>query len=135
MQFADLSYADAPKLITRIPGPKSEEAIRIQKRFESNVVSYAKAIPLGFDEGRGATLKDMDGNVYIDFFGGAGVLNVGHGNPDVLQAAHEQEQKLIHALDFPTRPKLDLIRKLVAIAPGGMRNASKVFFGGPTGCS
>ena len=133
MTFEELSDPDAPRIVTPIPGPKSREALAIQHRFESNVVSYAKAIPLAFERGRGATIEDVDGNVYIDFFGGAGVLNVGHCNPEVLEAVREQETKLVHALDFPTRPKLDLIQKLVAIAPGGMRNRSKVFFGGPTG--
>ncbi len=133
MSFEELSYPEAPKIVTPIPGPKSREALAIQQRFESNVVSYAKVIPVAFDEGRGATIKDVDGNVYIDFFGGAGVLNVGHCNPEVLEAVRAQETKLTHALDFPTRPKLDLIQKLVAIAPGGMRDHSKVFFGGPTG--
>ena len=132
-RFEDLSYPEAPKLVTPIPGPKSKEATAIQKKYESNVVSYAKAIPLGFEEGRGATVKDMDGNIYIDFFGGAGVLNVGHCNPDVLRAVSRQEKKFIHALDFATKPKLDLIRKLVEIAPGEMKDHSKVFFGGPTG--
>ena len=133
MRFEELSYPDAPKMVTPVPGPRSREALALQQRFESNVVSYSKAIPVAFEEGRGATIKDLDGNVYIDFFGGAGVLNVGHCNPDVLDAVRAQETKLIHALDFPTRPKLDLIQKLVAIAPGGMRDRSKVFFGGPTG--
>ena len=133
MTFEELSFPEAPKLVTPIPGPKSREATELQRKYEGNVVSYAKAIPLGFEAGRGATIQDLDGNVFIDFFGGAGVLNVGHCNPDVLRAVREQEGKLIHALDFPTRPKLDLIQKLVTIAPGGMRNASKVFFGGPTG--
>ncbi len=133
MRFEELSYPDAPKLLTPIPGPKSKAATALQKKYESNVVSYGKAIPLGFEEGMGATIKDMDGNIYIDFFGGAGVLNVGHSNPDVLRAVSEQEKKLVHALDFATKPKLDLIRRLVEIAPGKMRNRSKVFFGGPTG--
>ena len=133
MPFEELSDPDAPKIVTSVPGPKSQEALAIQRRFESNVVSYPKAIPVAFEAGRGATIKDVDGNIYIDFFGGAGVLNVGHCNPYVLEAVRAQEAKLVHALDFPTRPKLDLIEKLVAIAPGGMRGRSKVFFGGPTG--
>jgi diaminobutyrate-2-oxoglutarate transaminase len=133
MRFSEFSFPDAPKILVPPPGPKSREATAIQERFESNVVSYGKAMPIGFEEGRGATIKDMDGNIYIDFFGGAGVLNVGHCNPEVLKAASEQEKKLIHALDFATGPKLDLIQKLVSIAPGAMRGNSKVFFGGPTG--
>ena len=67
---------------------------------------------MGFEEGRGTTIKDMDGSIYIDFLGGAGVLNIGHCNPEVLKAVSEQEKKLIHALDLPTKPKLDLIQKL-----------------------
>ena len=133
MRFEELSYPDAPRILNPVPGPKSREALAIQQRFESNAVSYSKALPVAFEEGRGATIKDMDGNVYIDFFGGAGVLNVGHCNPEVLEAVREQETKLTHTLDFPTRPRLDLIQKLVAIAPGEMRSRSKVFFGGPTG--
>lgn len=133
MRFAELSDPDAPHVVGPVPGPKSREALEIQRRFESNVVSYPRAVPVAFEEGRGATIKDLDGNVYIDFFGGAGVLSVGHCNPEVLEAVRAQEGKLIHSLDFPTRPKLDLIRKLVAIAPGEMANRSRVFFGGPTG--
>jgi len=71
--------------------------------------------------------------VYIDFFGGAGVLNVGHCNPEVLEAVKEQEKLLIHALDFPTRPRIELMKKLLEIAPGELRNNAKAFFGGPTG--
>jgi len=133
MNFSDLHFPEAPKIVVTPPGPKSKEAVAMQSIYESNVVSYSKAIPVAFEEGRGATIKDMDGNVYIDFFGGAGVLNVGHCNPEVLKAVAEQEKKLIHALDFPTRPKLDLIKKLVEIAPGELKGNSKVFFGGPTG--
>jgi diaminobutyrate-2-oxoglutarate transaminase len=133
MNFSDLNFPEAPKIVVTPPGPKSKEALAMQSIYESNVVSYSKAIPIAFEEGRGATIKDMDGNAYIDFFGGAGVLNVGHCNPEVLKAVAEQEKKLIHALDFPTRPKLDLIKKLVEIAPGELKGNSKVFFGGPTG--
>jgi diaminobutyrate-2-oxoglutarate transaminase len=133
LNFSDLHFPEAPKILVTPPGPRSKEALATQSIYESNVVSYSKAIPVAFEEGRGATMKDMDGNIYIDFFGGAGVLNVGHCNPEVLKAVTEQEKKLIHALDFPTRPKLELIKKLVEIAPGEMRGNSKVFFGGPTG--
>jgi diaminobutyrate-2-oxoglutarate transaminase len=125
--------AHAPKIVATPPGPKSKEALAAQGEFESNVVSYPKAIPLAFEEGKGATLRDFDGNIYIDFFGGAGVLAVGHSNPEVLEAVAKQEKLLIHALDFPTRPRLDLVRKLCEIAPGDLKGNAKVFFGGPTG--
>jgi len=133
MRFSELHLADAPKIVATPPGPRSREALAAQEEFESSVVSYPKAIPVAFEEGKGATLRDFDGNVYIDFFGGAGVLAVGHSNPEVLEAVSKQERLLIHALDFPTKPKLELIKKLCEVAPGELRGNAKVFFGGPTG--
>jgi diaminobutyrate-2-oxoglutarate transaminase len=90
-------------------------------------------VPVAIEEGRGATMKDVDGNTFIDFFGGAGVLNVGHSHPDVLVAAAAQERKLVHALDFPTKPKLRLMSKLKTLLPGRLRESAKFHFGGPTG--
>jgi len=133
MKFSELNFAEAPRILVPPPGPRSREALAMQGIYETDVISYAKAIPLAFKEGRGATIEDFDGNVYIDFFGGAGVLNVGHCNPEVLEAVREQERKLIHALDFPTKPRLELAKKLFQIAPGSMRNNAKIVFGGPTG--
>ena len=33
---------------------------------------------------------DVDGNEYVDFFGGHGALLLGHGHPAVLEAIREQ---------------------------------------------
>jgi len=40
---------------------------------------------MAIDEAKGATIRDVDGNIYLDFFGGAGVLNVGQLNPKVTR--------------------------------------------------
>src|SRR5262249_61712027 len=42
----------------------------------------------------------------------SGTLNLGHGHPTVARAANEQQARLVHALDFPTAPKLKLMRRL-----------------------
>jgi diaminobutyrate-2-oxoglutarate transaminase len=80
--------------------------------------------------GRGATVEDVDGNVYIDFFAGAGVLNVGHGNPEVLEAARLQMADLTHTLDIPSPPRQALAETLRSVLPTEL---SRLFFGGPTG--
>jgi diaminobutyrate-2-oxoglutarate transaminase len=84
-------------------------------------------------QARGATIRDADGNTFLDFFGGAGVVNVGHSNEVVLKAASEQQQSLVHALDFPTETKIRLLEKLKAIMPGRLRSSARFHFGGPTG--
>ena len=132
-EFADLSFADAPRIIVKPPGPKAKELLEEQKRVDSRAVYYPTVIPTAWDEGKGATLKDVDGNIYIDFVAGISVLNVGHSNPYVVEAVKRQLDKLTHALDIPTPQRIQLIEKLVQIAPAGLKGNSKVLFGGPTG--
>ncbi len=131
--FEELHFAPAPALDGEVPGPRSREMLAEQDELESSARSYPRAVPVAIEEGRGATMKDVDGNTFIDFFGGAGVLNVGHSHPAVLEAASEQEKKLVHALDFPTRPKLRLMRKLRSLLPGRLGESGRFHFGGPTG--
>jgi len=128
----ELHYAQEPS-VDEVPGPNSQRLLEKQSNVDSSAVAYPNNIPLAFEEGKGATLKDADGNVFLDFFAGIGVYNVGHANPYVNEGVHEQIDKLTHTVDFPTEPRLDLIEKLDDIAPGSLSGNSRVVFGGPTG--
>jgi 4-aminobutyrate aminotransferase-like enzyme len=79
---------------------------------------------------RGATVEDVDGNIYIDFFGGAGVMNVGHANPAVSEAASKQLSELTHSLDIPNPARKALVENLLTLLP---KDLNRIFFGGPTG--
>ncbi len=128
----ELHFHDAPE-VGDVPGPQSRKLLARQEEIDSSAVSYPRDIPLAIDEAKGATVRDVDGNTYIDMFAGIGVLNVGHSNPYVLEAVHEQSDKLVHSIDFPTEPRLELIDAMTDIAPGSLAGDSKVVFGGPTG--
>jgi diaminobutyrate-2-oxoglutarate transaminase len=128
----DLHFENAPD-VGGVPGPDSKRLLDRQREIDSNAVAYPRRIPIAIDEARGATLRDVDGNTFLDFFAGIGVLNVGHSNPYVLEAVHEQVDDVIHTVDFPTEARLDLIEKLDSIAPGGLSGNSRVIFGGPSG--
>ena len=71
--------------------------------------------------------------MYIDLFAGIAVLNFGHSNPYILEKVKKQLEKLIHTLDFPTAPRLELVKRLIKVAPGELKDNAKVIFGGPTG--
>jgi diaminobutyrate-2-oxoglutarate transaminase len=131
--FERLHFHPAPHIQGDVPGPRSQAMLDEQDELESNARSYPRSVPIAIEEGRGATMRDVDGNTFIDFFGGAGVLNVGHSHPAALAAAREQEGKLVHALDFPTTPKLRLMRKLRELLPGKLGQSGRFHFGGPTG--
>ncbi len=76
-------------------------------------------IPVVVEEGRGATLVDVDGNTFIDFTGGVGCLNVGHSHPKLVEAAQEQLTHFAHT-DFtivPYEVYVTLAERLIAVSP------------------
>ena len=130
MSFRKLSFPEAPLIEHVPPGPKSKEFLDFQSVSESAAVSYPRGLPMAIRRARGATVEDVDGNVYIDFFGGAGVMNVGHSNPEVLEAARKQMDDFTHSLDVPNRARRSLVEMLGSLLPDPL---NKLFFGGPTG--
>ncbi|WP_129114701.1 aspartate aminotransferase family protein [Halegenticoccus tardaugens] len=131
--IADLHFEDAPRVETPIPGPNSQKLLRRQREIDSGAVAYPRSVPIALDEAKGATIRDVDGNCFLDFFAGIGVLNVGHSNPYVLEAVTEQTERLVHTIDFPTEARIEFIEKLDEIAPGGLGGRNRVVFGGPSG--
>ncbi len=71
----------------------------------------------------GATLTDIDGNVYIDFAGGIGVLNLGANHPEVVAAIKEQADRFIHTCFHVTMYEgyVELASALNRITPGRFR--------------
>lgn len=129
-ELAKLSWENAPVIHEIPPGKQSREILEYQNRNESSAVSYSKGMPMALQSGKGATLKDVDGNIFIDLFGGAGVMAVGHGHPDVLAAAHRQIDEITHTLDIPTTARRKMVEVLKANLPPEL---TRLFFGGPTG--
>ena len=128
--FTALSITGAPNIKITPPGPKSKEYLEYQTLHESSAVSYSKGMPMAIRRGKGATVEDVDGNIYIDLFGGAGVMAVGHSNPAVLEAARKQLEEFTHTLDIPHPCRKGMVEVLHKILP---RELSRIFFGGPTG--
>lgn len=134
IDFSKFHLAENARIISdRIPGMKSAALIEEQKEIEGSVVSYPRSIPIAIKRAKGAIVEDVDGNLFIDFFAGAGVLNLGHCNEEVLAYVQEQQKLLIHALDFPTTNKMQAIRKMLDQLPDHLQGQYKVSFGGPTG--
>jgi 4-aminobutyrate aminotransferase/(S)-3-amino-2-methylpropionate transaminase len=113
-------------LITSVPGPLSAE---LQKRREANVPRGVKSVlPVFMRSASGATLEDVDGNVFLDFTGGIGCQNAGHRPPAVTAAIEEQIEKFLHTC-FTVSPYEDYLRLAELLntrTPGTF--AKKTFF-------
>jgi 4-aminobutyrate aminotransferase/(S)-3-amino-2-methylpropionate transaminase len=78
------------------------------------------ATPVFIARGQGARLEDVDGNVFLDFAGGIGCLNVGHANDAVVAAASEQLRRMTHGCVHvtPYESYVRLAERLNAKVPG-----------------
>ncbi|HEY3472686.1 MAG TPA: aminotransferase class III-fold pyridoxal phosphate-dependent enzyme, partial [Amycolatopsis sp.] len=124
-----------PRVAGDLPGPRSAEYLAHQERWESNARVYPRNLPIALAEGEGSHVRDVDGNVFIDFLSGAGVLALGHNHPEVLRAAREQLGRLAHGLDFPTPAKRAFVDAQLGMLPAAMRPEMKIHFCGPAGAN
>jgi len=76
--------------------------------------TYAPA-DIAFERGEGVYLFDTDGRRYLDFAAGIGVNALGHAHPKLVQALHEQAEKLWHCANLYQIPgQIRLAERLVA---------------------
>ena len=95
-KFANLHLAENAKILSKtLPGKQSKKMLAIQNAMEGSIVSYPKKMPIAIKRAKGAIIEDVDGNLFIDFFSCAGVLNLGHCNPYVLEYVKKQQEELI----------------------------------------
>jgi 2,4-diaminobutyrate 4-transaminase len=124
-----------PSVVTALPGPRSAALLARQEKRESNARTYPRHFPFAVAEASGSYIRDLDGNVFIDFLTGAGVLSLGHNHPELVAAATEQMGIFTHGLDMPTPAKDAFTEAQLSMLPVGMRDRMKIQFCGPTGAN
>jgi diaminobutyrate-2-oxoglutarate transaminase len=124
-----------PHVSGTLPGPRSAELLDRQEHRESNARVYPRHLPIAIADARGSFVRDLDGNVFIDFLDGAGVLSLGHNHPELVRVVVDQLSRLTHGLDFPTPAKDDFIEAQLSMLAPELRRRMKVHFCGPTGAN
>ncbi len=125
----------SPHVSGPLPGPGSAELLARQEHHESNARTYPRHLPIAIAEGSGAFVRDVDGNVFIDFLAGAGVLSLGHSHPELAEVVAGQVRRLSHGLDFPTPAKDAFMSAQLSMLPWGLADRMKIHFCGPTGAN
>ena len=110
-----------PALVTEVPGPASREVFRRDQDL-SAAGGSAGALwsELAVVEGRGAMIRDADGNWLLDACSGTVVMNLGHGHPAVAEALGEQARRLTHFYDFAAQIRVDFLEALESVMPPGL---------------
>src|SRR5829696_6993700 len=94
----------------------TEKVLDARERYVAAGVSTP---PLVVARAEGARIEDADGKTYIDFAGGLGCQNTGHGLPAVVSAIHEQADRYLHQCFMVGmyEPYVEVCRRLAELSP------------------
>jgi 4-aminobutyrate aminotransferase len=119
-QLKALSWEDAPKMVTESPGPKVLALMEESAKYES-FTRGGGGFPVILSEGKGVTVKDADGNMYIDMAAGVAVNAVGRNHPKILEAIKRQCDVIMHTTDITNPKRIELAKKVSGVMPEGLR--------------
>jgi len=86
-----------PKIVTpTLPGPKAKAII--DRRAKAIPDAIKCIYPCVIERGEGAMFQDVDGNIFLDWIGGVGVLNIGYSRPELVEAVKAQSEKYFHSM-------------------------------------
>ena len=91
---ASVAVTQERKVVTAIPGPKSQEMQK--RRLEVVPPGVGAALPVYIENAYGSIVQDVDGNQFIDFATGIGVTTIGHANDAVVAAVAEAAAHFTH---------------------------------------
>ena len=118
------------KVVTALPGPKSQEMHARRK----NVVSagVTNGYPVYIDRAEGAIIVDIDGNHILDLGSGIAVTTIGHAVPELVAAVSEQVAKFTHTcfMVTPYEAYVQVCEALNELTPGTHEKRSALFNSG-----
>lgn len=80
--------------------------------------------PVALDHGEGVHIYDINGNKYLDFFGGILTTSIGHNHPKIVARVSEQMKKVIHTSTlYPHANQVALAKKIAELTPGRLETS------------
>jgi 4-aminobutyrate aminotransferase len=99
-----------------------EQRTETQRVLEARAAYVARGVavaPVVVARAQGARIWDVDGRSYVDFAGGIGCQNTGHGFPRVVSAVHEQVDRYLHQCFMvgTYEPYVEVCQRLAELSP------------------
>ena len=114
-----------PQIRVPVPGPNAQ---KIVERDARALMTTTKTAPVAAASAKGVWVTDVDGNTFLDFTSGVGVVNCGYSHPRIVKAMQDQVAKLVHfaGTDFYYDSQVELAERLARATPGTF--PKKVFY-------
>lgn len=109
------------RIIVDPPGPNARKVISVVRR---NSCNSTFTYPLVISDGTGCTIKDTDGNSFLDFTSNIGSTALGYAHPEIMQVLKEYSTNGAHKIagqDFYCKEHADLSQKALSILPAGFK--------------
>ncbi|WEG09703.1 4-aminobutyrate--2-oxoglutarate transaminase [Microbacterium horticulturae] len=118
------------RLVTPIPGPRSQEILARKSEAVSAGVSHS--VPIAAVAAGGGVIVDADGNSLIDLGSGIAVTTVGNAHPKVVAAVQEQVEQFTHTcfMISPYESYIAVAETLNRLTPGAFAKKSALFNSG-----
>jgi 4-aminobutyrate aminotransferase/(S)-3-amino-2-methylpropionate transaminase len=94
----------------------SDRVIAARERYVARGIATPALV---VERAEGARVWDVDGREYVDFAGGLGCQNTGHGLPAAVAAIHEQVDRYLHQCFMVGmyEPYVEVCRRLAELSP------------------
>ncbi|MFN8186571.1 MAG: aspartate aminotransferase family protein [Gaiellales bacterium] len=94
----------------------TERLVELRERYIPKGLPTPPFVVAGAE---GARIVDVDGKTYIDFAGGLGCHNLGHGLPAAVAAIHEQADRYLHQCFIVGmyEPYIEVARRMAELSP------------------
>ncbi|MER7583036.1 4-aminobutyrate--2-oxoglutarate transaminase [Kitasatospora sp. NPDC097691] len=118
------------RLVTAIPGPKSQELQA--RKLDAVAAGVGTTLPVYVSRANGGVLEDVDGNSLIDFGSGIAVTNVGNSAEAVVAKASEQLAAFTHTcfMVTPYEGYVAVAEQLNELTPGDHQKRTALFNSG-----
>ena len=118
------------RVVTAIPGPKSQELLARKQAAVSDGIGTI--LPVFITAAGGGILHDVDGNSLIDLGAGIAVTNVGNASPHVVEGITNQAAQFTHTcfMVTPYEGYVAVAEELNRLTPGDHAKKTALFNSG-----
>jgi 4-aminobutyrate aminotransferase/(S)-3-amino-2-methylpropionate transaminase len=126
----EVPIAQARRLVTELPGPRSRQLMG--RRHGAVSPGVSSSLPIYIEAASGAIVVDVDGNALVDLGSGIGVTSIGHTVPALVDAVSAQVGRFAHTCFMvgPYESYVAVCEELAALTPGDHAKTSALFNSG-----